>query len=130
MRHSTISSRVRPFTALTAVERLAVSSSAPTCVAASLPVCRSMTWAWADCCASQRSFAMTSRMPEISVSLSRTSGIERSKCCGPMRKTSLASRSHTDLSNRETSSIRPRVCLNCSFSLNSAMTFLSRGWNG
>ena len=33
-------------------------------------------------------------------------------------------------SRRETSSISPRVCLNCSFSLNRAMTFLSRGWNG
>ena len=70
-RHSTISSRVRPFTALTAVERLAVSSSEP--VAASLPVFRSITCACAEALPSQRSLAMTSRMPEISVSLSRTS---------------------------------------------------------
>ena len=39
---------MRPFTALTAVERLAVSSSEPTWVAASLPVCRSITCAWAE----------------------------------------------------------------------------------
>ena len=31
---------------------------------------------------------------------------------------------------RETSSIKPRVCLNCSFSLNRATTFFRRGWNG
>src|SRR5436190_13949720 len=44
-RHSTISSRVSPFTALTAVDRLAVNSSEPTWVAASLPVFRSITCA-------------------------------------------------------------------------------------
>lgn len=48
-RHSTISAVVRPFTALTAVERLAVRRSEPTWVAASLPVLRSITCAWADC---------------------------------------------------------------------------------
>src|SRR6266545_3957837 len=79
---------------------------------------------------SQRSWAMTSRMPEISVSLSRTSCMPRSKCCGPMRKTSLAGRSQTERRRRETSSIKPRVCLNCSFSLKRAMTFFRRGWNG
>ena len=75
-----VTERVRPFTALTAVERLAVSSNEPTWVAASLPVFRSMTCACADWLPSQRSLAMTSRMPETSVSLSRTSWTERSKC--------------------------------------------------
>ena len=42
----------------------------------------------------------------------------------------LAGRSQTERSRRETSSIRPRVWRNCSFSLNRAMMFLSRGWKG
>ena len=81
IRHSTISSRVSPFTAFTAVERLAgeqKSADLPRRLFPRLqidPLGRGRIAAQ-----SQRSFAMTSRMPEISVSLLRTSGIERSKC--------------------------------------------------
>ena len=73
---------------------------------------------------------MTSRMPEISVSLSRTSGMREIEVLRADEEDVVGLAFPDGLSSRETSSIRPRVCLNCSFSLNSAMTFLRRGWNG